>query len=219
LGNGLTLPEINYQPSFPAGYSPGVGIIGCGAVVKRSHLTAYAKSGVNVAGVYDLRPEATQGVCEQFNVSRVCGTLDELLEDPSIEVVDIATPPEVRVPLMRQALEAGKHILAQKPLAPTVEEADDRGLKLAVNQNGRWLPPWRISTLLIQEAVIGDVLAITHLYDMKHGWTIGTHFDNMDHFVIYDFSIHRLDIIRCWMDCRTPVTIRAREYRTPNQPP
>ena len=41
----------------------------------------------------------------------------------------------------------------------------------------------------------------------------------MPHFVIYDFSIHRLDIIRCWMEGKVPIAVRAREYRTPNQPP
>ncbi len=225
MGVGLHLPEINYRPSFPKGYSPGVGIIGCGAIVKSAHLRAYAKFGVNVVGVYDVSEEATNGVQEQFGVPKVFGSLDKLLAHPDIEVVDIATRPEHRMPLMRRALDAGKHILAQKPLAPSVgeareivQEADQRGLKLAVNQNGRYLPPWRIATLLIQKGVIGEVLAITHLYDMKHAATTGTHFDDMPHFVIYDFSIHRLDIIRCWMEGSTPLSVRARDYRTPNQP-
>jgi predicted dehydrogenase len=226
VGIGLTLPEIDYRPSFPQGYSPGVGIIGCGAIVKSAHLKAYAKFGVNVIGVYDISPEATRGIQEEFGVPLVFETLDALLAHPQIEIVDIATRPEHRVPLMRHALAAGKHILAQKPLAPTmaeareiVEEADRLRLKLAVNQNGRWLPPWRIASLLIHEGVVGEVLAITHLYDMKHGWTVGTHFDDMPHFAIYDFSIHRLDIIRCWMGNHVPVSVRARDYRTPNQPP
>jgi predicted dehydrogenase len=226
MADGLVLPEINYRPSFPAGYSPRVGLIGCGAIALSSHLKAYAKFGVKVAGVYDIRPAAAEAACAMYELPTPCSSLGELLADSSIEVVDIATTPDVRVPLMARALEAGKHILAQKPLAPTVAEAREivaaaerLGLKLAVNQNGRWLPPWRIATLLVEQGVIGDVLAITHLYDMKHGWTIGTHFDEMEHFVIYDFSIHRLDIIRCWTDGRAPVSIRAREYRTPNQPP
>ena len=61
-------------------------------------------------------------------------SLAELLYHPDIEVVDIATRPDARVPLTYRALEAGMHILAQKPLAPSgaearavVEEADPRG--------------------------------------------------------------------------------------------
>ncbi|MFQ5796401.1 MAG: Gfo/Idh/MocA family protein [Candidatus Bipolaricaulia bacterium] len=218
--------QIDYQPRFPAHYSPGIGIIGCGDIVKEAHLKAYNKYGVNVVGVYDISPEATRGVKEQFNVQRISSSLDELLAHPDIEVVDIATHPDQRVPLMRQALEAGKHILAQKPLAldvdaarEVVEQAQRRDLKLAVNQNGRWAPPWRIATLLIQRGIIGDVLAITHLYDMKFDWIPGTRFDELKHFAIYDYSIHWIDIIRCWMENKTVDRVRARDYRTPNQPP
>lgn len=66
----LTLPKINYQPSFPTGFMPNVGIVGCGAVARGSHLRAYAKFGIKVAGVFDIRPEATRGVSDDFSVSR-----------------------------------------------------------------------------------------------------------------------------------------------------
>jgi predicted dehydrogenase len=202
-----------------------VGVVGCGSIVKSAHLKAYAQYGINVVGLYDISAEAARQAQEQHGLGRVFDSLDELLAQPEIEVVDIATHPEHRVPLMARALEAGKHVLAQKPLAPTVEEArqvvklaDQLGLKAAVNQNGRWAPPWRIATLLAEQGVIGDVLAVTHLYDMKFGWIPGTHFDTMRHYAIYDYSIHWIDITRCWMASRRPLTVRARDYRTANQP-
>jgi len=217
--------QIAYQPALPAEYRPGIGIVGCGRIVKDAHLKAYKKYGLNVVGVYDIRPEATRGVPQEFGIQNVFGSLGELLAHPGIEVVDIATHPEHRGPLMRSALAAGKHILAQKPLATTlseareiVEEARRCGLKVAVNQNGRWSPPWRVATLLVRGGVIGDVLAVTHLYDMSYAWIPGTHFDDLKHFAIYDYSIHWIDITRCWMEGRTPHTVRARDYRTPNQP-
>lgn len=217
--------QLDYQPRFPADYSPGIGIIGCGNIVKLAHLKAYNKYGLNVVGVYDISSEATQGVKENFGVQHIFGSLDELLSHPQIEVVDIATHPTQRIPLMRQALEAGKHILAQKPLAldleaarETVAEAQRRGLKVAVNQNGRWAPGWRIATLLTQQGIIGDVLAVTHLYDINFGWIPGTHFDELKHFAIYDYSTHWIDITRCWMENKTVASVRARDYRTPDQP-
>ena len=218
--------HLDYKPRFPEGYRPGIGIIGCGGIVKLAHLRAYNKYGLNVVGVYDISPEATRGVKEEFGVKNVFNTLEELLADPEIEIVDIATHPDQRIPLMRQALEAGKHILAQKPLAldavaasGVVAEAQRRGLKIAVKQNGGLAPAWRIATLLTQDGVIGDVLAVTHLYDMKFGWIPGTYFDNLQHFAIYDYSTHWIDITRCWMEGKTIETVRARDYRTPNQPP
>jgi predicted dehydrogenase len=216
------LPE--YRPLFPAEYTPGIGIIGCGGIVKGAHLPAYQKYGLNVVGAYDVRAEATAGIQEKFGVKRIYQTLEELLADPEIQVVDIATFPAQRIALIHAALDAGKHILAQKPLSlevaaaqEVVEKANRLGLKIAVNQNGRWAPAWRIATLLLQQGAIGDVLAVTHLYDMKFGWIPGTAFDELEHFAIYDYSVHWIDITRCWMAGKQIEAVRARDYRTPNQ--
>lgn len=217
--------QIPYQPSFPPDYHPGIGIIGCGNIVRQAHLPAYQKHGLNVVGVYDSYPPATQMVQEQFGIQQVYPSLEALLADPAIQIVDIATFPEQRIPIMRQALAAGKHILAQKPLAldmdqarVIVEEGERAGLKVAVNQNGRWAPPWRIATLLIQNGAIGDVTNITHLFDTNFGWVPGTRFDAIPHWLIYDYSIHWYDITQCWLDGKTIDSVRAKEYKTPNQP-
>jgi len=217
--------ELPYRPSFPEDYRPGIGIVGCGGVVKSAHLPGYKRYGQRVVGVYDVRPEATVGVRDQFGVETVFGELDELLSNPEIEIVDVATHPDVRPALVRQALAAGKHVLAQKPLAGDLEvarglaeEAERLGLKLAVNQNARWAPAWRVATLLIEQGAIGDVVAVTHLYHHNYGFTIGTVFDEIAHFVLYDYSIHWFDITRCWLAGKTPTAVRACEYRTPNQP-
>jgi predicted dehydrogenase len=221
----VKLADIPYQPSFPQDYRPGIGIVGCGGIVKSGHLPGYRRYGQRVVGVYDVLPEATDGVCEQFGVERIFGDLDELLGDPEIEIVDVATHPEVRPALVRQAFAAGKHVLAQKPLAADVraarelvEEGERLGLKVAVNQNGRWSPAWRAATVLVAEGAVGDVVAVTHLYHHNYGFTLGTVFDEIQHLVLYDYSIHWFDITRCWLDGKTVTAVRASEYRTPNQP-
>jgi predicted dehydrogenase len=221
----IDLPDLLYQPSFPPGFQAGIGIIGCGNIVRTAHLPAYARHGLNVVGVYDPIPDATQGLRDQYQIRRVYPSLEALLADPGIHIVDIATFPEQRVPIMRQALAAGKHILAQKPMAlglaearEIAAEADRRGLKVAVNQNGRWSPPWRIATLLIQRGAIGEVSSITHLFDSSFSWVTGTRFDRIPHWLIYDYSIHWYDITQCWLEGKEIQTVRAREYRTPDQP-
>lgn len=219
--------RVDYKPRFPADYRPGIGIIGCGTIAKTAHLPAYDKYGLKVVGVYDISREATRVVKDQFGVEHIFDSLDDLLSHPDIAVVDIATHPAERVGLMHKALEAGKHILAEKPFTrdlhsarEIVEAAEQRGLKVAVTQSGRWVPPWRVATLLVEQGIIGDVLAVTHLYDVNFGWWIlGTLFDEIKHFAIYDYSIHWIDIIRCWMGDKKVAGVRARDYRTPNQPP
>ena len=213
---------IDYLPSFAPGYRPGIGIVGCGQIVKNAHLPAYARYGCDVVGVFDVRPEATRGVG-----AHAFETLDELLDDPRIAIVDIATHPGVRVELIRRALAAGKHVLAQKPLAPdvasareVVDEAERAGLRLAVNQNGRWAPPWRIATLLVQQGAVGDVHSVTHFLERGFEFVLEyPHFDEVEHLLVYDHCIHWIDISRCWLDGKRPGVVQAREYRTPAQPP
>jgi predicted dehydrogenase len=218
--------RLDYRPSFPEGQRTGIGIVGCGNIVRSCHLPNYARYGQRVVGVHDVRPEATLGIQQDFGVERIFVDLDELLSNKEIQIVDIATHPDVRPELIRRALAAGKHVLAQKPLAEDlatardlVQEAERNGLVLAVNQNGRWAPAWRVATLLIEQGMIGDVVAVTHLYDHNYGFTLDTAFDRIEHFVLYDYSVHWFDITRCWLDGNTPTSVRAREYRTPNQPP
>jgi predicted dehydrogenase len=218
--------RLDYRPSFPPGFRPGLGLIGCGDIARSWHLPAYAEYGVNVVGVYDPAPEATEGICDRFPfIRRVFPSLDELLVDEEIEIVDVATRPDVRPALILQSIDAGKHVLAQKPLAfdlrtarRLADEAEGHGIKVAVNQNGRWSPPWRIATLLIEQGDIGDVLAVTHFHDRPLPPLVGTHFDELEHFVIYDYFAHWIDICRCWLDGKTVQAVRALDYRTPGQP-
>jgi predicted dehydrogenase len=218
--------SLDYRPAFPRDYRPGLGLVGCGDIARSWHLPTYAEYGVRVVGVFDPAPEATEGIRDRFPfVERVFSTLDELLGDDEVEIVDVATRPDVRPDLIQQALDAGKHVLAQKPLAldlpaarRLVDEAEERGLRLAVNQNGRWSPPWRIATLLIDEGAVGEVLAVTHFLDRPLPPLVGMHFDELEHFVIYDYFVHWIDICRCWLDGRDVESVRALDYRTPDQP-
>jgi predicted dehydrogenase len=218
-----TLP---YRPQFPPDYHPRIGLIGCGNIARIGHLPAYQKFGVKVAGVYDPSQEAVASAQEQYDIGKIYSSLDDLLADPGIEVVDIATHPPERMPLMRKALLAGKHILSEKPFAPDVQSAREiialaerQNLKVAVNQSGRWGPPWRAATQLIEQGSIGDPFEVTHLFDVNFAWWIpGTVFDKLKNYEIYDYAIHWIDITRCWMGDKKVRGVRAREYRTPHQP-
>jgi len=216
-------PSLKYQPEFPdQTESLGIGLIGVGTVAKKWHLTAYQKYGLKVVGVYDISKQATDRIEQRFSGLRVFSNLDELLNHPEIHVIDIATRPPGRVQLMRKALQAGKHLLAQKPLAvdlceaySVVEEAEARRLKVAINQNGRWAPPWRLASLLIRDGAIGEVQSVTHMYDTRMSW-IPTPSHGSTHFFIYDYSIHWIDISRCWLEDKKLIKVRAQDSPAPN---
>ena len=124
-------------------------------------------------------------------------------------MVDIATHPEIRVKMIRDAIHAGKHILSQKPFVldlktgrQLVDAAEKAGVRLAVNQNGRWAPHFAYLRQAVKAGLIGDVLAAHLSVHWNHEWIAGTPFDSIKHALLYDFAIHWFDILNCFMQGR-----------------
>jgi predicted dehydrogenase len=202
----------------------GIGLIGCGSIAQKAHLPAYKKYGFPVIGAFDVFPAALESAVAEFGVHPF-GSLEELLADERVKVVDVAVRTEDRYPVIQQALRAGKHVLSQKPFASTIDEArdlvrmaDELSLTIAVNQNGRWAPSWRAATLWLDEGAIGEVVALTHVFTVSFAWTIPVHFNEMEHFVIYDYAAHWFDITRCWLAGKHITSVRSWDTRSPIQP-
>lgn len=123
-----------------------IGIVGAGQIVAAAHLPAYTQSGLPVVAIYDVDQARAQALAGQWQV-RPASTLEALLDDPQVTILDVAVPPAAQLPIVERALAAGKHVLAQKPLAPTLAEAERlvmlaerQGRYLVVNQQMRWSP-------------------------------------------------------------------------------
>jgi predicted dehydrogenase len=212
-----------------------VAILGCGTIAQSAHLPAYRDYGVGVSGVWSRSPETTSTVQDRFPfVGRVYRSAEELLADPEVRFVDIATGPEDRLRWIEAAVSAGKHVLAQKPLTldrldadrlpRLLARADEAGLRVAVNHNGRWAPPWRAATLLVRQGTIGDVVGVTHLHDKALPPLVGTPFDDLPHMLLTDYLLHWIDITRCWLADGSAAgpgavtSVRATDSRVPGQP-
>lgn len=218
-------------PCFPdPGLRGGVAILGCGSIAKVAHLPAYQQHGVGVTGVWSRSAEATADVLDTFPfVEQVYASPEELLADPRVRIVDIATSTDGRMAWIEAAIDAGKHVLAQKPLTTDpaeldalpvlLERAAAKGLRIAVNHNGRWAPPWRLATIQARSGVIGDVVGVTHLHDKPLPPLVGTPFDDIDHMLVTDYLMHWIDITRTWLDPARVVSVQAFDSRVPGQPP
>ena len=193
-------PTLAYQPRDPQSYRPAIGLIGCGGISK-AHLDAYQKAGYNVVVVCDLSlPNAERRRDEFFPQAVVTTDARQVLERADIEVVDIATHPGDRVPLIRRALEAGKHVLSQKPFVLDLETGEEladlaqaRGLRLAVNQNGRWAPHFSWMREAVRAGHIGELMSLHTRVHWDHTWIAGTPFERIHDIVLYDFAIHWFD--------------------------
>jgi len=216
---------LDTAPRFPDRSLP-IAILGCGRVAQDAHLPAYTAHGLSIAGVWGGNVSEMRTIRERFpSVRTVYSSPEELLADPEVAVVDIATPVAAREKWIAAAVAADKHVLAQKPLtltpdtlAPLLAEAQARGLKVAVNQNGRWAPAWRAATLLVRSGAIGDVFAVSHLHDKQLPPIAGTPFDDLDHMLVTDYLLHWIDISRVWLGGKTASTIQASDARVPGQP-
>jgi predicted dehydrogenase len=148
---------------------------------------------------------------------------EEALGDPRIKVVDLTTHPDVRAGLMRRAFAAGKHVLSQKPFVEDlatgralVEEAERHGVKLAVNQNGRWAPHLAYMREAVAAGLIGEVIGAHVAIRWSHGWIAGTAFEAVDNLLLWDFGIHWFDFLSSVIGER-PLTVRAAAARAASQ--
>jgi predicted dehydrogenase len=100
-----------------------VAIVGCGNVADRYAEAITAAPLLTLAGATDLEPQRAERLVHAYGGGRAFGTLDELLDDESIDTVVNLTVAKAHVAVSRAALEAGKHVHSEKPLALTHADA------------------------------------------------------------------------------------------------
>jgi predicted dehydrogenase len=205
----------DHLPPLPRGPVPGIGCVGAGFIMADCHLAAYAQAGIRPVGITSRRPEAAAAVAARYGIPRVHPTLDALLDDPQVEVLDIAVPPDVQPRVIEAAvLRAGaiRGILAQKPLAPSyaeacrlVERCEAAGVKLVVNQNMRFDHAVRACHALLAAGTLGaPVLATIEMRAIPH-WMPWQ--ERLGWVTLRIMSIHHLDTFRFWFG--DPVRVLA----------
>ena len=100
-----------------------IGIIGAG-MIANIHADAARAVGTTVIAVYDSRNERATTFAEKHNCD-VCGTVEELLQRTDVEGVVVAVPNDMHAPLAIQSLQAGKHVLLEKPMAMSLAQCDE----------------------------------------------------------------------------------------------
>lgn len=217
-------PGIEYRPPTPTRYRPPIGLIGCGGITE-SHLTAYRDMDLEVVALCDLDGEQAVTRRDQFYPDAAVYTDHEaLLAREDVAVVDVATPPTVRPDIVADAIDAGKHVLSQKPFVldldeghALVERAAEAGVRLAVNQNGRWAPHWRYCLAAAADGHLGTLQSATFAGNWNHDWIADTDFDGIDHAILYDYAIHWFDVIATLFADRDPRSVTATTTRGPAQ--
>ena len=220
----MNLPQIAYQPRDPQEYRPRIGLIGCGGITEY-HLQAYRSAGYEVAALCDVNLDAAEKRREEYYPeARVSTDHRQLLENDAIEVVDITTHPDVRPPLIEDALRAGKHVLSQKPFVLDLEVgqrladlADQEGVLLAVNQNGRWAPHFSYIREVVRSGLIGEVVGVHCSVHWNHHWIVDTPFNEVRDLILYDFAIHWFDFLTTILGEQRATRVYGSTARTSQQ--
>ncbi len=148
-----------------------VAVIGCGGM-GNAHLSAYTQmSDVEVVAVCDIVPEKAKAYAEKFGVARYVLDYNELVNDPNIDAIDIATPNYLHSIIAEAALLAGKHVFCEKPDAISVAEAarmknaaEKSGKVLMVMRNNRYYHGSQYLKKYIAEGNMGEI------YAARCGW-------------------------------------------------
>ena len=209
---------LNHMPPPPARGDFRIGVVGAGFIVRDVELVAYAKAGYNVAAITSADRTHAREVAALRNVPCVYDTLDELLADGSIEILDIAIPPHGQPAVIRRAIQHRSHIrgiLAQKPLAMSyadaealVRECEEAGVVLAVNQNMRFDQSVRALKTLLARGDLGEpVLGTVDMRAIPH-WQPWVR--DYNRLTLAVMSIHHLDTFRYWFGEPESVYVSAR---------
>jgi predicted dehydrogenase len=196
-------PHLDYKPKLPESLDHGIGIIGAGGIVNYAHLPAYKKAGFKVVGVTDRNREQAERTAKEHGIGKVYASVEELLRQPEVEIVDIAVYPAEQAKIVEQAAAAGKHMLCQKPFADeyskavrNVEVAERAKVKIAVNQQMRWDAGIRSTRLLIDDGWLGTPTYGCIQVHCKTDWSLWPWIYQGKRLEIMFHSIHYIDSLR-----------------------
>ena len=190
----------------------GIGIIGCGKIAQVRHIPEYAEhKDAKLLGFYDINQERAAALAAQYG-GTAYATVEELLANPEIDAVSVCAANFAHAELSIAALNAGKHVLCEKPMAITlaeceamVEAAKKNGKFLMIGHNQRLAKAHAVARKLIVDGLIGDI--VTFRTTFGHGgpetWSVdpglNTWFFDKTRAAMgamADLGIHKTDLIQ-----------------------
>lgn len=203
-----------------------MGLIGCGGIARAKHIpNLKKKDGARIAAISDTRGEAyLQALCAQMGLEGVACRADyrQILADPTVEAVHICTPNASHAKLTIEALEAGKHVMCEKPMATDlaqaqamVDAAERSGKKLTICANNRFTPAMWYLKGACARGELGEVyFAKAHCVRRRGVPTWGEFLDREKQGggPVLDLGTHALDLALWMMDNYRPRRVTGRTF-------
>lgn len=194
-----------------------VGVIGVGGIAG-AHFPGWKESpDAEMIAFADVNPAALSRAADAHGITRRYESAAELIADPDIDIVDICTPNMYHTDAAIAALEAGKHVLCEKPLAPTpadirrmIEARDKSGKLLMTAQHFRFSASAKSLKQQIDKGVLGDVYHARSWMLRRAGMIAGPGFiykRNSGGGPVIDIGVHILDLTLWMMGCPKAVSV------------
>ena len=185
-----------------------IGIIGCGYWGPNLLRTLSEMDDVKVVRVSDLRPGRREFVSRRYPLIQTTADANDILSDPSIDAIAIATPPDTHYSLALNALNQGKHLLVEKPLATTTKDAE-RIIELAARKQRTLL----VGHLFLYSPAVVEINSLLRRGDLGIVYCISSVRCNLGPpntqiDALWDLAPHDISMILHFMD-DSPVDVRA----------
>ncbi len=186
---------------------------------------------IELASCYSRSEESRKAFQEEFGIPRAASSLDELLSDPEIEGVLVTTPNDAHKPVILEALDAGKAVYTDKPIAHTMEDAGDiaravsaSGLPFAVGHSARRLGGHRAMRQWLDEGRLGDVSLAEANFSNERGLELTTDTwrwfaDKSPGGALIQLGVHHADTLQYLLGPVASVTSHARRLYTKSEVP
>lgn len=196
-----------------------VAFIGAGTIVQRGHIPSFQRlPNVETVAVCDVNLDRAQAVAAETKIPHSFSDYAQMLAEVRPDVVVIATPNIYHTPMTLAALEAGAHVLCEKPLALTYADAKamyakagEVGRTLTVGTHYRWSTPMRAAKAHADAGFFGDIYAARTVWQRRSGIPgYGSWFTNKDLAgagSILDIGVHALDRALFLMNYPQPTTV------------
>lgn len=201
-----------------------VGVIGCGGIARRRHIPAFAaQPDVEIVGICDVDENCTRQVSENFDIPHVFGNYEDLLALDGLDAVTICTPNFMHEPPTVAALEAGKHVLVEKPIARNapeaqkmVDAANKSGKKFMVAQVWRFRPDSQALKRFVDAGKMGEMYYARVHALRRRGippWGVFIDKDKQGGGPLIDIGVHILDCAMWILGHPKPVAVSAATYQ------
>lgn len=196
-----------------------IGIIGTGGIAQAAHLPAYANIPdlCEVVTLCDINPETAKLAAAKFGIARHTTDLLDIVNDPEIDAVSIATPNKHHIDPTLACLKAGKHVLCEKPLAMNAEEsrvmcaaARDANRLLMVGFQTRFGGPGQFMKQYIDSGSMGDIYFARAQALRRRGvpsWGVFIDKEQQGGGPLIDIGVHILDFTLHLMGYPKPVSV------------